>query len=281
MNKQDKYRKTWLSYLKGYERYSYRQVKPAFDYWGKNIPFDQLNENNYRIILNQFVDVKVMEKAYYNIYDNVGYKNGQRMGKAYNKDLKFFEIDVFGSEWQRYVELFFRQYGINRVKTIHKTYQADIVKLIQTRLAEGKTMQETIAEIQKIVTNRNYYRWQSYRVARTESTASANYGALISGQVSGYEMEKVWISAHDSRTRGFNPKDKTDHYHMNGVAIGYYDDFFVESNGIVGSEQMSYPGDPKASAGNVVNCRCSLGVRPKRDDNGNLVRIGNNATYLN
>ena len=30
-------------------------------------------------------------------------------------------------------------------------------------------------------------------------------------------------------------------------------------------------GDPKGSAGNVINCRCSVAVVPKRDDNGNLV----------
>ena len=277
----EEYRKQWLRFYKGYERYSYRQIKPVIKKWGESIPYDSLNANNYEIILRQFVDYSIMEEAYRNIYENIGYKHGVRVGKSYNKDLKFFDIDIFGSAWQRAVNLFFQQYAINRVKLIHKTYQADIVKLIQTRLAEGKDMQTTIDEIQKILTNRNYYRWQVQRIARTETTASANFGALKSGEVSGFEMEKVWISAHDSRTRGYNPKDKTDHYHMHGESVGYNQSFFVESEGILGNEQMEFPGDPKASAGNVVNRRCSLGVRPKRDENGNLIRTGNRISYLN
>ena len=51
---------------------------------------------------------------------------------------------------------------------------------------------------------------------------------------------------------------------MNGVAVDYNQSFFLEKDGVLASEKMEFPGDPKASAGNVVNCRCSLGVRPKR-----------------
>ena len=40
----------------------------------------------------------------------------------------------------------------------------------------------------------------------------------------------------------------------------------------VSGEMLSFPGDPKGRAGNVVNCRCTVAIVPKRDSQGNLVR---------
>jgi hypothetical protein len=34
-----------------------------------------------------------------------------------------------------------------------------------------------------------------------------------------------------------------------------------------------FPGDPKGSAGNVVNCRCSVAQVVRRDKDGNIMRV--------
>ena len=82
---------------------------------------------------------------------------------------------------------------------------------------------------------------------------------MQSSAVSGYEMEKRWISALDKRTR--DP-----HSNVNGKKADQ-DDAFV-----VGGEKLMYPGDPNGAAGNVINCRCTVAVIPKRDKNGRLIR---------
>jgi hypothetical protein len=150
---------------------------------------------------------------------------------------------------------------------------------MDTRLVDGIGMEETIKEMQRIVNSRNFYRWQAMRIARTETTASANFGAIESGKVSGYVMEKVWISARDTRTRR-KPDDKYDHYHMNGVKVPQDGVFVFNESDLFGADKLEYPGDPKGKAGNLVNCRCSVGIVPKRDENGNLVKDDTNPTYV-
>jgi len=54
---------------------------------------------------------------------------------------------------------------------------------------------------------------------------------------------------------------------MNGKRVGYNEKFNVSG------QEMEYPGDPNASAGNVVNCRCTVAVVPKRDSNGDLIPL--------
>ncbi len=50
---------------------------------------------------------------------------------------------------------------------------------------------------------------------------------------------------HDSKTR-------EDHAEADGQEVGMDEPFDV------GGEQLMYPGDPAGSAGNVINCRCTV-----------------------
>jgi hypothetical protein len=42
----------------------------------------------------------------------------------------------------------------------------------------------------------------------------------------------------------------------------------------VGGEKLMFAGDPKGSAGNVINCRCSIAQVVRRDSNGNIMLSG-------
>ena len=53
---------------------------------------------------------------------------------------------------------------------------------------------------------------------------------------------------------------------MNGVRVDLNQDFNVSG------EKMMFPGDIKGSAGNVINCRCTVAQIPKRDSKGRLIR---------
>jgi hypothetical protein len=96
---------------------------------------------------------------------------------------------------------------------------------------------------------------------------------MVAGTTSGIVLDKIWISATDNRTRKL-PQNKFDHYAMNGVRIPKNEYFEVPTLG--GSEKLEFAGDPKGSAGNVINCRCANTLVPRRDRNGRIVRVNNN-----
>lgn len=58
-------------------------------------------------------------------------------------------------------------------------------------------------------------------------------------------LRRQWIATLDSRTR-------PDHLAAHGQTVGVDEPF------VVGGERMDYPGDPSASAGNVISCRCRM-----------------------
>ena len=89
----------------------------------------------------------------------------------------------------------------------------------------------------------------SIRTARTMVTSAENKGRmdmLEKAESEGIICQKVWISAHDERTRDW-------HIELDGQ-LRDKDEPFENSVG-----KIMYPGDPSADAANVYNCRCSLG----------------------
>ena len=126
-------------------------------------------------------------------------------------------------------------------------------------------MRDAAKEIQELVRKPNFYRWQAERIARTESTTAANYAATEANEVTDFVMEKVWISARDGRTRR-TPPDKYDHQDLNGKKVDPNEPF-ITSRG----EKLMYPGAPNGSAGNIINCRCAVAYKAKRDANGDLI----------
>ena len=91
---------------------------------------------------------------------------------------------------------------------------------------------------------------KAVRIARTEGARvhnSASYDAAVKAKEKGADVVKQWNSTLDANTR-------TSHQHLDGQ-IRELDEKF--SNGLM------YPCDPAGSAGEVINCRCSLLQRAK------------------
>ena len=76
------------------------------------------------------------------------------------------------------------------------------------------------------------------------------FAGIVAG-LTGLKLQKEWVSAQDERTRQ-SPPDEFDHVEADGQVVGMKDAFTV------GGEQLMFPGDPGASAGNLINCRCSV-----------------------
>lgn len=83
------------------------------------------------------------------------------------------------------------------------------------------------------------------KAARTAITSAHSLGKLKGYERAagmGIDVEKQWLAALDSRTRG-------SHRHLDGETVKLDAEF---SNG------LKYPGDPDGPASEVYNCRCTL-----------------------
>lgn len=86
--------------------------------------------------------------------------------------------------------------------------------------------------------------YRTEMIARTETIRSSNAGTQELFQEWGVK-EHEWLSTKDDRTR-------PDHLEADGQAVGIDQPFSV------GGEMLMYPGDPSGSAGNTINCRCTV-----------------------
>lgn len=262
---QSQYRRRWLRLRKGYENKSFEIFLKAVNRGVNNIPIDNLSQYNYEISVAFNVLDQYFIDAYIETYLTVGLDYGRIVGADINSgiDLKRFSNPFFSDEFARIVSNFIRFENGGRITSVIGTFKDFIIQSIQSGIAEGLSIQSIV---QNLKDNPSLYRWQIRRIARTESTSAANYGAQKSAKSSGVVLEKIWISATDARTRR-TPPDRFDHLEMNGVTVGQNEAFQV------GADSIQYPGDVKGSAGNTVNCRCTHAYRPKRDSEGRIVFV--------
>ena len=102
--------------------------------------------------------------------------------------------------------------------------------------------------------------YRALTIARTESLRAANTGMVegareLLNEHQDVTVEKVWIATKDSRTRDA-------HRELDGKRVIGMDVPFEVRNPKTGQiEQIRWPHDPQASASQVVNCRCTFGIR--------------------
>lgn len=262
---QEQYRKRWLRQHAQYERMSYRIFIEAFRESSNKIPFSFLTLDNYESLIDSSIPLEDITQAYFKVYKDVGEIHGARTGKEINLQLKEFNLDMFLSRFDKDLLGWLFNNSSLRIKSVKSTMVKYLQEVMSFGIAQGKDIREIAKDLEKLINRRNFYRWQALRIARTETTAAANYAATQSAKVSGVLIEKVWISSHDARTRR-PPHSKYNHYNMNNVRVAENEKFNV--NG----DMVLYPGDPKGAEGNVINCRCSVAQVVKRDSNGNIIR---------
>lgn len=258
---ENKYRETWLRLLSKYERRGLAIFRRSLRETVNRIPFDNIETWNYKVLVEMNVNNLEVQKAFFNLYHVIGLAHGKRVIKDLpkTKDLSLFESKYFD---------FIRQWlAMNAgvmITSVTGELKDYIVKYIFDEINNNKDIRTIARELQKHINSRSFYRWQIMRIVRTETTTAANLGAIQGGNSTGLIWEKQWLSAQDARTRR-PPKSHYDHYEMNGVKVPKGAMFNV--NGDI----IEYPGDPKARAGNRINCRCTVVVVAKRDAEGNLI----------
>ena len=130
-----------------------------------------------------------------------------------------------------------------RITSVSETTRATIINQITRGQSEGLGT-ESIA---KLISDAIFgvSRQRGALIARTETHGAANYGADGAARATGLKLRKEWVAAEDERTR-------ESHRLADGETVD------MDQSFIVGGEQLMYPGDPAATAGNVINCRCGI-----------------------
>lgn len=159
-------------------------------------------------------------------------------------------VDQFTLSW-------IRRHSAKRVQQISKTTARAIRRQIIDGAKKGWS-QDRIARAIERATEGEIGKVRARRIARTETHTAYERGSYEQAravQKIGVEIVKVWASTEDERTR-------PDHAAANEQSRDLKKTF------LVGGEEMRFPGDPRASARQIINCRCSALYYPK----GSVIR---------
>lgn len=139
---------------------------------------------------------------------------------------------------------FIEEFGLDKAQTIADTSRKQVRNILANSLMQGLGQEEVSAQIRGVQAMTGA---RALTIARTETFSALSF----SSQETAYniredfslELVKEWVSANDEATR-------LDHSEANGQRRK------LEEPYLIGDELMDMPRDPKASAGNVINCRC-------------------------
>lgn len=172
--------------------------------------------------------------------------------EAYQFGMQFDLDNIFTSDWYRRTPIQFAQQPTETTEEV-----------VREIIHKGDREGWSLARMQQALTN-TFETWlgratqhpdldwiaerlnpgRVEMIARTESMRAANAAKFAVGVECGIQ-DKEWVTAIDGRERPA-------HREADGQIVKMQDAF------VVGGEQMMFPGDPSASVGNVVNCRCTV-----------------------
>ena len=221
----------------------------------------------------------ISDKSLKNTIKQLHIALGTKMGLIAEKDVKKatkghyapMEIKSAKTNLFAYVILkFLETKGLDQLASdITDTTKEQIRKF----LLKGQEENLTTFEIIQLLKTAGITNYRAELIARTETARAANIGSMVGAMSTGLVTVKEWIAAKDNRTRRI-PRDANDHLHMDGVKVPMDKKFVVTAKDYI--DNMLHPGDSTAHAGNVCNCRCTLGYEAQRDANGKLMKYADN-----
>lgn len=185
--------------------------------------------------LDQFSKIEPVERAYQDIYGRVGGDFARDQFQRLTGKSKKAE-----SDWIEYMRNFALTQSGTRIKRVSEVTLQRVRRVLEQGVSEGLGTEEIARRIEQ---SNAVNRVRARVIARTEIISASNAAADLGARSTGLTLEKEWLTAIDGRER-------EDHAIANGQTVAMDEDF------IVGGEQAKYPGDPRLSAENVIQCRC-------------------------
>lgn len=168
----------------------------------------------------------------------------------------------FNATWVEFIKDYLTRFLLEKIVfKVAETTRNRILSVLSEAIEKGWGIEEAVKELNEIP------RRQAARIVRTEITRAANTGTMAAGSTFEYEQNKEWMSAHDKRTRGVDPEDHASHIGLDGQTVDYDEHFTDPRNG----DKLMFPGDPEAKGESTINCRCSVAIVARFDQNGRLI----------
>ena len=260
----------WQDYRKLYAN-ALKQYSPKF----KKELQNQVNTYCRTLDYNAISD-KAIKKTIQKLHLAMGVKMAQISSKVVKRsvkghyealELKSAETDLFSYTILQYLQT----QGLDQLAAdITQTTKDQIRRYLVQSAEKNLTLPETIV----LLRGAGITDYRAELIARTETGRAANIGSMVGATSTGLVTVKEWIAAKDNRTRRI-PRDQFDHLNMDGTKIPM-DATFKIQNKKGGFEFMLHPCDSSGSAGDVCNCRCTLGYEAQRDKNGKLLKLQDN-----
>lgn len=226
-----------------------------------------------KVIIDENI-AKEIRKLYQIIglkYATWTYNEIQRSAISPKKSTNYSSIKLIGSQinfnerWANDILQYFRMYLIDKaVVPITIESKDRIMFILDMGSKEGWTIERMAKELE----TDQMLKWRARLIVRTETAKAAYYGRRVGATDSGFETQREWVAAGDSRTRH-------SHMIMDGESVDFNTKFIVpiyKGKTLTGYEMLRGPGDPESSAENVCNCRCTEAYSARRDINGRLIR---------
>lgn len=170
----------------------------------------------------------------------------------------------FNAAWVKWIKDFLIQFLIEKITfQVAETTRKILLTVLNNAIEGGWGIDKTVRALDELPLSTT----QAARIVRTEITRATNTGTFAAGATFDFEQTKEWIAAHDKRTRGQEKNPHASHVLLDGQTIDY-DTHFIDP---INADRLLFPGDPDASAASTINCRCSVALLAKVDEQGRLI----------
>lgn len=203
-------------------------------------------------ILNHFRRIEDDLKILYRTAGNISAQ--RQFTRLLKGRWQTYETKDTQQDFDRLLQQFIDAQSFENGNEIAGTSINELRKILANGLQEGLSNDE-IADsiIEKF--GEQLSKSRTIRIVRTEIHNVLLFSSLASTQLLNDDLNlglrKEWVAVEDERTR-------VDHMIADGQIVSMEDRFTV------GPDQMLRPGDPSASPGNVINCRCALVYIPSQ-----------------
>jgi len=239
-----RYHRLLLQIMARMERTVFNQLKPMINrqYMDAASLITQGVRDVDHVVNEQTTRLRKILRAHYR---RVAMTAGRQATIAYDPPKSMNES--FWNEVNTYIAL---NTG-RKIKTMQDTSKGILDFVIQTGIENGETNREIATRLRK--QGKKVSKFQALRIARTETLGIYNAATDASVRDTGLKFDRVWSTSKDARTRR-RKISKTgkvspyDHWIVDGQRRKQGEPFDVSG------QNLDYPGDPKGSAGNIINC---------------------------
>ena len=203
-------------------------------------------------MVDDIVTDAAFTELYFNIYRTVGVRFAIAVNRALKKEAQKSDFHFEREEYARRIRSFVSYELGNRVVGVADVTRMKIKRIVADRIANGDTIDDTADNLRREI--RKINKTRSITIARTETGAARNFGALEGAKMTGLELEKEWLAFQDDVTR-------PDHANEDGMTVDINEPFVLSSG-----SRLMFPADPSmgADAADVINCRCTVVFKVKK-----------------